>query len=437
MRLFPLSVAAVALLLAAGFVRGADGFDLPPIEYTATTPVNAVSELQARIDSGKPLTHEETLGYLRAVLAGLDIPVESQALVFSQTSLQRHVISPETPRAIYFNDDVYVGYCKNGDVLEISTADSRLGTVFYTLNQRPAAKPQFTRQTEHCLQCHHSSRTDGVPGHLVRSLFVGKQGMPIFSGGSYNVDHTTPFKDRWGGWYVTGTHGEQTHLGNLVLTTSDVPAVVDNVAGQNAKAIPESIDRAAYLSPHSDIVAHLVLAHQVLVHNRITKANFTARQALAADAEMRKILGEKEDRLLDSTRRRIANAGEDLVEALLFVEEAPLTAPVEGTSGFRQAFTKRGPRDARGRSLREFDLKTRIFKYPCSYLIGSESFLKLPTEMLDVVWDRLEAVLIDGEDAKKYGHLTEDDRRAIVEILRETHPQAAARWRDVSVPPPE
>ena len=437
MRLLPLSFVAVATLLTARFVQGAEGFDLPPIEYSATDPANAVSELQARIDSGKALTHEETLGYLRAVIEGLDIPVESQTLVFSQTSLQRHVISPETPRAIYFNDDVYVGYCKNGDVLEISTADSRLGTVVYTLNQRPAAKPQFTRQTEHCLQCHHSSRTEGVPGHLVRSLFVGKQGMPIFSGGSYNVDHTTPIKDRWGGWYVTGTHGGQTHLGNLVLTTSDVPAVVDNAAGQNVKAIPDSIDRTAYLSPHSDIVAHLVLAHQVLVHNRITRANFTARQALAADAEMRKILGEKEDQLLDSTKRRIANAAEDLVAALLFVDEAPLTAPVEGTSGFRQTFTSRGPRDARGRSLREFDLQTRIFKYPCSYLIGSESFLKLPPEILDDVGDRLEAVLIDGDDAKKYANLTGDVRRAIVEILRETHPQATARWRDLSTAPPE
>ncbi len=406
------------LALAAATARAGDVFDAPPIEYSTATPVNPVAGLQHRLDAGQTsLAHDERLGYLQSVLAALDIPVESQTLVFSQTSLQRHVISPETPRAIYFNDDVYVGYCQHGDVLEVSTADSRLGTVFYTLDQKPAAAPQFIRQTDHCLQCHHSSRTEGVPGHVVRSLFVGKHGLPIYSGGSYTVDHTTPLENRFGGWYVTGTHGAQKHLGNLVIAQGEVPDVVDNSAGLNQPAIPDSIARSAYLSPHSDIVAHLVLAHQVLVHNRITKANFAARQALAADAEMRKILGDKEDRRLDSTVRRIENAAEDLVEALLFKDEAPLTSPVAGTSGFRAAFEKRGVRDGQGRSLRDFDLQTRLFRHPCSYLIESESFQKLPPEMLEVVWRRLREVLIDGRQAQAYPHLTAADRRAIVEIL--------------------
>ncbi|HVJ66934.1 MAG TPA: hypothetical protein VM510_03060 [Caulifigura sp.] len=423
------------LILLIGLATGmpataADGFELPPIEYSSTTPANPISQLQSRIDSGKAsVTKDGQPGYLRAVLNELDVPIDSQVLVFSQTSLQRHLISPETPRAIYFNDDVYIGYCQNGEVLEVSAADPRLGTVFYTLSQHDAGRPQFARQTDHCLQCHHSSRTEGVPGHVVRSLFVGKNGLPIFSGGSYNVDHTTPLDHRWGGWYVTGTHGAQEHLGNLVIPTADVPAVVDNSAGQNQAAIPDTVTRSAYLSPHSDIVAHMVLEHQVLVHNRMTKANFAARQALASDAEMRKILGEKDNQLLESTVRRIASAGEDLVEALLFAEEAPLKGPVAGTSGFEQSFPRRGPHDSQGRSLRDFDLKTRMFKYPCSYLIGSESFRKLPPEMLDFVWNRLKAVLVDGTEPKKYAHLSPEARQAIVEILLETHPDAAARWK--------
>jgi hypothetical protein len=420
---------ALAVLSQNPSARGADGFDQPPIEYSTATPANPVSELQARIEAGNAaVRYDDRLGYLQSVLEELKIPTDSQVLVFSQTSLQRHVISPETPRAIYFNDDTYIGYCHNGEVLEISTADSRLGTVFYTLRQKDTGKPAFVRQTDQCLQCHHSSRTEGVPGHLVRSLYVGKQGLPIYSGGSSTVDHTTPIKDRWGGWYVTGTHGDQPHLGNLILTGGDVPATVDNSAGFNLATVPESVSRSAYLSPHSDIVAHLVLDHQVLVHNLITKANFTTRQALAADAEMRQILGEKEDHLLESTTRRINNAGEDLVEAILFLDEAPLTGEIHGTSGFEQTFPAGGPRDSKGRSLRDFDLKSRMFKYPCSYLVGSESFRKLPPEMLQVVWKRLHEVLVEGKDAGKYKHLAASDRAAIAEILRETHPDAGRYW---------
>jgi hypothetical protein len=429
MRTFSRCLLALVAVSAGGLVCAADGFDQPPIEYSSATPANPISELQARIDAGRAtVRHDDQLGYLQSVLDELKIPVDSQVLVFSQTSLQRHLITPETPRAIYFNDDVYIGYCHNGEVLEVSTADSRLGTVFYTLRQKNAEKPQFLRQTDQCLQCHHSSRTDSVPGHLVRSLFVGKQGLPIYSGGSYTVDHTTPLENRFGGWYVTGTHGDQKHFGNLVMATSDVPAVVDNSAGHNQKVIPESVLKSAYLSPHSDLVAHLVLSHQVLVHNRITKANFATRQALAADTEMRQILGEKEDKLLDSTTRRIENAGEDLVEAILFVDEAPLTAQVQGTSGFEKTFPARGPHDSKGRSLRDFDLQSRLFKYPCSFLIGSESFRKLPPEMSSFVWKRLYRVLVDGEDAAKYKHLSAEDREAIVEILTATHPDAAAHW---------
>ncbi|QDT52900.1 hypothetical protein Pan44_09130 [Caulifigura coniformis] len=420
-------------ILTGKMLRAAEGFDLPPVSYSSAAAENPVTALQTRIDSGQAaMNHDDRLGYLQSVLDELKIPVDSQVLVFSQTSLQRHLITPETPRAIYFNDDVYLGYCNNGEVLEISTADSRLGTVFYTLNQQRAGKPQMIRQTDQCLQCHHSSRTESVPGHLVRSLFVGKSGVPIYSGGSYTVDHTTPLENRWGGWYVTGTHGDQKHLGNLVVPTSDVPATVDNSTGHNQAEVPASVLKSAYLSPHSDLVAHLVLDHQVLVHNRITRASFTTRQALAADAEMRKILGETEDKLLDSTVRRIENAGEDLVEAILFVDEARLTSPVTGTSGFRESFSRRGPCDSKGRSLRDFDLTTRMFKHPCSYLIGSESFRKLPAEMLRFVWSRLHGVLVNGDDAKKYAHLSANDRKAIVEILVETEPESTADWRGVS-----
>jgi len=407
----------------------AQDFEQPPIAYSTAPPNNAVSKVISKIDSGQlKLAHTGEHGYLPALLKALAIPESSQVLVFSQTSLQRERISPRTPRAIYFNDLAYVGFCQQGEVLEISVADPQLGAVFYTLDQNSEKEPAFARLTDSCLLCHSSSRTENVPGHLVRSLYVTSSGQPIFSGGSNIVDHTTPFDRRWGGWYVTGTHGDQTHLGNLVVPGREVPATINNDAGQNVTELGDRFAVANYLTPHSDIVALMVLGHQTLVQNRITKASFATRQALHYQIELNRALGEPGEMRLQSTTSRIASAGEDLVEALLFLEEAELSAPVAGTSGYAEEFMKLGPRNEQGRSLRDFDLERRMFRYPCSYLIYSEAFDALPGEMKDFVWRRLWEVLAEGKDAEKFAHLSAEDRGAILAILRETKTGLPDYW---------
>jgi hypothetical protein len=434
---FPITCCSIVILSAGlSLVATADdGFDLPPIEYSSTTPVNCVSELQSRLDEKKTeLRFDEKCGYLGSLLEELQIPVESQTLVFSKTSMQMNRISPRTPRALYFNDDAYVGFCHAGEMLEITVADPQLGAVFYTLEQKASATPRFLRETDRCLQCHESSRTEGVPGFLMRSLYVSDSGLPIFSGGSYNLDHTTPFEQRWGGWYVTGTHGSQRHLGNLVIAGREVPRSIENLAGQNLTQLPDRVQTENYLTPYSDLVALMVLEHQVLVHNRITKAGFAARQALHSDAEMRQILGEPDGPLRESTVRRLHRAGDDLVDALLMVNEAKLTAPIAGVSGFAEVFVREGPHDERGRSLRDLDLTSRMFKHPCSYLIGSQAFKELPTELRDYVWRRMWSVLVEGAEPKRFSHLSESDRRAIVEIVRATQPHAPEFWRTLNVP---
>lgn len=419
-----------AAFLLPTFTRAADEFERPPIRYSKSTPDNRVSQLQAQLESGKvALDYEPKFGYLRGVLKALGIPIESQVLVYSKTSLQVQRISPETPRAIYFNDDVYIGFCQNGDVVEVSVADPQLGAVFYTLEQRRNKTPVFERQTENCMICHGSSRTENVPGHLVRSLLVNTTGQPLLSAGSQTVDHTTPFAERWGGWYVTGRHGQQEHRGNLVIAGRDVPKPLDNRAGQNQTTLPERVNAERYLSASSDLVALMVLEHQVLVHNRITKANFTARSALAYDAEMKKVLGERDEKFLESTVRRLHGAADELLEALLFVDEAKLTEPVSGTSGYAEAFVKRGTRDKQGRSLRDFDLRTRMFKYPCSYLIESPTIAALPAELQEYLWAQLDRILRGEGDPKKYAHLSAADRRAIREILLETQPRITKDWK--------
>jgi hypothetical protein len=408
-------------LLATTVVRAQDDFEAAPINYSEAKPDNRVSRLIDAVEKGElKLETTREQGYLPALLKALEVPVESQMLVFSKTSLQTRRISPRTPRAIYFSDDTYVGYCMSGDVLELTAVDPQLGAVFYTLDQTKPELPQLKRQTDSCLVCHSSSRTDGVPGHLARSLFVDRGGQPIFSAGSHMVDYTTPIENRWGGWYVTGTHGTQQHMGNLVIDGKSVDGPVDNSAGQNVQAVNDRFNTSRYLSPHSDIVALMVFEHQIVVHNRITKASFATRQALEYDKTMKEALGEEEGELLDSTRRRIESAANDLVDALLLVGEAPLTEPIKGTAGYDQVFTKAGPHDPRGRSLRELDLERRLFAYPCSYLIYSEAFDALPGEVRTVVWQRLADILSGRVSDAKYAHLTPGDRQAIAEILLAT-----------------
>ena len=421
-------IVVAALLLTATTWAG-DEFEQAPIRYSASRPENSISRLQAGIDRGdKELKYADAHGYLPALLEALEVPVESQTLVFSKTSLQTRRISPRTPRAIYFNDEVYVGYCQSGDVLEISTADPQLGAVFYTLGQQQEDKPRFERQVDNCLVCHSSSRTEGVPGHLVRSLFVDAGGQPIFSAGSRTVDHTTPLEDRWGGWYVTGRHGSQTHMGNLAIRGRDVPRPLDNLQGHNVLQLKDRLSVDKYLTPHSDIVALMLLEHQVLVHNCLTKANFATRQALDYDATMRQALREPEGKRLDSTNRRIQSACDDLVDALLLVGEAPLTAPLSGTSGYAEKFRRSGLRDGQGRSLRDLDLTGRLFKYPCSYLIYSKAFDGLPGEARDQVWQRLGKILSGEDKSEKFSHLGASDRRAIAEILCATKPGIPEDW---------
>ncbi len=408
--------------------RGADEFERPPISYRQGEPDNLVSRLQQELEQGTTeLDYDPRFGYLPALLENLRVPPESQMLVFSRTSLQMRRISPRTPRALYFNDDVYVGYCHQGDVLEVSVADKSLGTVFYTLNQSELRVPRLQRQTDQCLACHASSRTEGVPGHLVRSLFVETSGQPIFAAGGYSVDQTTPFTQRWGGWYVTGTHGSSEHLGNLLMPGRDVPENIDNAPGQNVRDLSDRLFTGNYLTPHSDIVALLVHEHQTFVHNRITKANYATRQALHYEEKLNEALGSPGERL-ESTTRRIRTAGEELLQALLLVDEAELPDPIEGTSGFAKVFMQTGPRDPQQRSLRDFDLEQRLFRYPCSYLIYSESFLALPEEVQTLVWKRLAEILAGNEDSPTYAHLSTEDRTAIREILQATHPKLPSGW---------
>ncbi len=419
----------LVLLVIVGRAMGQLEFESEPINYD-TAPVNdPVHQLQGRIERGEvALRYDQSHGYLESVLELLDVPVSSQMLVFSKTSFQLRKITPRRPRAVYFNDDVYVGWVQGGDVVEISSADPQQGAIFYTLKQEPSDAPKFVRDRGQCISCHASSRTLGVPGHLVRSVYSDRGGQPLFGAGTFTTDHRSPFKERWGGWYVTGSHGKHRHMGNVFAADRDQPEQLDIEAGANVKDLSELVNVSPYLGPDSDIVALMVLEHQTRMHNLITRANFETRSALHYDRIMNEAMGRPLDHRSDSARRRIQSAAHKLVDYMLFCEEFPLEDAVRGTSAFEAEFMARGPKDQKGRSLRDLDLVTRLMQYPCSYLIYSAPFDQLPESVKEQVYQRLHEVLSGIEANAEYAHLSAADKQAILEILADTKDDLPEYW---------
>lgn len=414
-RFFCATAVATSTLFAtvhAQFVSG--DLEKDPILYSKTEARNRVTELMSAMERGEiALEQEGEHGYLRSLLKHLSIPESSQVLVFSKTSLQVQHISPRNPRAIYFNDDTYVGWIPGSSLLEISTDDPKLGAAFYSFRMG-FQRPRIQQQTYQCLGCHATAMTKGVPGHAVRS------GVPTYDG-DYDVrreafvtDDTSEFSKRWGGWYVTGTHGDLQHMGNSYLQGG----MLDTNRYANLTNLNKIFSVQKYLTPHSDIQALMVLEHQTQVHNAFTRADFSIRILQSEYAAIGSSGQDSAERAIQ--RKMIAK---DVVDRLLFCKEFRLTSPVSGTSGFDRDFLNRGPRDSTGRSLREFDMQTRMFKYPLSYLIYSKAFDSLQDSLRQEICQQLKAVLDGTNQSNEYSHLSEELRRSIAEILRETKPE--------------
>ncbi|MFO1065979.1 MAG: hypothetical protein U0892_19120 [Pirellulales bacterium] len=414
-------MSSIVLGLGFSLVAGVN-YEEAPINYRSTAPSNAVSKLQQAIDDGAvQLQFEGDQGYLRALLEKLDVPISSQVMPFGKLSRQNPKISPHTPRAIYFNDDIHVGYVRDG-LIEIAVTDPALGMVFYTLEQSPVDKPQFRNDSISCLTCHGTAKTKNVPGLHVRSVIPDIHGEPVLAAGSFRTDHSSPIEKRWGGWYVSGRHGNTSHLGNLTLPDQKKPKTIVNSKGLNVSSLDPFFDTGKYLSPHSDIAALMVLEHQADGINSITTANFETRLALYRFEQQVAVDGADRVTLQKELDARIAKAGESLVKYFLFCGEAEIPEAIESVSGFAAEFSNRGPADKAGRSLRTLQLHGRLFKYPCSYLIYSDAFHALPPPMKSWVLRRLREILTSDVVPTGYEHLNTVDRRAMVDILSDTMP---------------
>ncbi len=406
----------------AGTFRGSS--DDPAIRYSTTTALNnAVVDVNKQLQDGTvQLAFDQRSGFLRSVLEALRIPVDSQLLVFSRTSLQGRRISEQNPRALFFNDRVALGWVRGGDVLEVAAHDESAGVVFYTLEQRADATsgpPQFKRAFE-CLGCHVTGNTLGVPGLLMFS--TSRPEPSQFSGLPRHIDHSDPLSRRFGGWFVTGSSGPARHMGNEA-------AALDARTSRELGSVQGLFDADGYRAASSDIVAHLVLTHQAGMTNLLTRAGWEAR---AMDPSLHPLFASD-----PGMEARIAmvmsSVASEVVDYLLFVDEARLTDPVRGGSGFAERFSTSGPRDRKGRSLYELDLNRRLMKYPCSYLIYSPAFDALPSLAKAPIYRRMWEVLSGQDEDPRYRSvLSRADRQSIVEILRDTKKDLPRYFQDVT-----
>ena len=393
--------------------------DHKAIQYASDRLEDPVTQLDRRLASGKAKLEfsKDGMGWLPSLLKNLGVNVDSQMLVFSKTSFQASKISPRAPRAIFFNDEVTVGSVQSGDVWEFASLDPKQGFIFYTLDVHQSNEPRFDRR-DVCLQCHQGPATLGVPGIMIASVYPDASGLPAFNFGMPVTDHRTSFQDRWGGWYVTGTHGGMHHRGNAVARDRSKPDVLETQGTQNLTTLGHKFDEGTYMSRLSDIVALMTLEHQTRMTNLIDRVGWETR------------IAESEGKLDDAAvRARIETDIDYLTTYMLFADEAPLYDPVQGVSTFTKTFAERGPRDQQGRSLRDFDLQKRLFKYPLSYMVYSTAFDALPDFARERIYRRLFDVLTGKDQNKKFAGLTEADRQNVLAILRDTKPNLPAYWK--------
>ncbi len=402
-----------------------------PVDYFGTELNDAVSDVSRQLDAGKAqLVADGRFGYLLAALELLNVPLESQVLVYSKTARSPDLVSPKTPRAIFFNDEVSVAWIPDSRELEITAVDPVKGINFYTISQ-PAdflvtdrekhqegavtgaseGSPRFIRR-DRCLACHAGRSTLEVPGLLLRAFQTDRMGKPVV--GYSRVTHGMSYEKRWGGWYVTGSPPQLIHRGNLVGQNENVRHKATPGSASSLDDLSQKFDVDGYPYSRSDLVSHLVLAHQVHGTNLLIRAGLESRLNRRSDAETQ------------------------LLRYFVFADEARLelspevAASVGKNSEFARTFESRGPDTPAGDSLRRLSLTGRVFKHGLSYLICSRMFDELPVECRNRLLNRLWEGLHSSRDDEIFGHISDEERRSIIAIVRATVPRLPMSWHDDS-----
>ncbi len=428
--------ATIRLLAAAGLVATASAqrieYEEEPHRYFSREMHDDCTQLDQALREGKAVLDLSTSRtMLDSTLKALQLSTATQVLVFSKTSLQRDLISPSTPRAIYFNDETYAGWVPGG-VLELTAMDPEAGPVFYFLNrQRPDRAIPMLDRPDNCMDCHGGSMTGNLPGLMVRSVYPDSSGTPLLQAGTSLTDHTSAIPTRWGGWYVTGQHGVMRHMGNAIAVAADGQVTMDREKGANLRSLAGFFDISRYPRGDSDIVALMMLEHQVAMHNALTAAAYQVRVSMWRQTALRRELGEPATGEYTGSAALVASSHvKKVMHCLLYCEEAPMPeGGVEGGPDFQEAFRANRLSAPGGKSLKDFQLLTRLMKYRCSHLIYSRMWEALPERFKDMLYRRLYEILTAPAPPEEFRHLGDSERRDILMILRATMPRLPDYWK--------
>ena len=387
-------------------------FDLPPHNYHTAPLKDRFTRLKADLESGRiPLDRTGEKAFVLSLLKALDIPATSQMLVFSTTSLQLRLITPQNPRAIFFNEDLYLGYIPGGKI-ELISMDPELGAVFYLFDIPAGSRPVAPERSERCVNCHTREDTGFVPGLVIKSVIPGPTGgsLKTFRGGQ--TGHGIPFAERFGGWYVTGDRGLAHEWANVIgrYSGDDISKTVIRPG--------QLFDFSKYPAATSDILPQLLHEHQAGFANRVLQAAYRTRTALHLD----------KGSLSPAHNAELAEQARIVTRYLLFADEVPLPAGgIEGDAAFKKDFLAKR-RVVQGGSLRDFDLRTRLFRYRCSYMIYSPEFQGLPAAMKQRIYLRLREALGTARPDPEYAQLPPAEKAAIHTILKATLPDLPPGW---------
>ncbi len=403
------------------FSAGAEeeAFERRPISYSTTAPHDSITALKLKLAAGEIRWEGDEKSIVRRLLSALGIPESSQLLVFSKTSFQKDRISPSRPRALYFGDEVYVGWCPGG-LVEVAAVDPVLGPVFYSFDPRSAKEASRFERDPDCMRCHGGTFVRDIPGLLARSMFCDANGQPLLVLGTELVEDSTPIEKRWGGWYVTARKAGPRHRGNLVLAAEQEPSPAQLSANANLASLDKLVDTSPYLVPTSDVTALLVFEHQVSVENALTRANQQCLRMMNYQTNLQAELKETvtTEPTYESVKHSFSEAAQQVCDALLCRDAAALPpAGIAGVGTFVHDFEKSGQAAGNHPSFKSLELHSRLFRYRCSYLIQSSSFDNLQPTLRRRVLQRLWRVLSEPTSDPRYEYLEPQERQAIRDLI--------------------
>lgn len=405
----------VSLVLGLVACAASDADEVGPLNVAEAWKASKdpAAELWKKVATGEvTIDQSSDSAFLKSLLTALKIPAESQVLVFSKTSLQKALIGPSHPRALYYSADCYIGWVQGGD-LEIIGVDPERGPQFYRITHPFTGKkrPELVAD-QTCLSCHVGSSLQ------IQSVYVDKSGYPLAGEDRFVTTYESPLSERWGGWYVTGTHGKELHLGNVITKSTVKGMVHDSAQGANIVSLEKFISTEPYLVGSSDIVALMVLEHQYVMQNTLMETGRAMRRVLAR---------QKPDAPEESWQRVAQKYARQITRQLLFSGEHELQdGGVTGGAAFQEAFRRDRVLSKDGRSLKDFNLRTRLFENRCSYMIYSAAFDALPEPLKKAVYDHLGEVLHGKDGGPDYHHLQAEERMGIFQILLDTKPEIRA-----------